>query len=269
MRIIYFGTDVFLPCFRYLAERHEIIALYTYHNDEDFFTEYSIVREAEQRGIPVSYGQMTDEDVIRAFRDEGCDLFFSAEYSYILPVPEGLEEFKGVNIHSALLPEGRGYYPIECAMERSLTVTGVTMHRMARRFDAGDILLQRRIEITPEMDSVDVYLASSAYALKMTKQLMENFDLVWSGGRPMDHIPPAWKRPETEIMRLSHTMTVGEGLELFRRYNTMTEVETEGQRRFVRAMMPGTAMLPEPVIVTGEDSCLYAMADGHLRLILV
>ena len=39
MKIVYFGSDVFLSCFEYLAGGHEILALYTYHNEEDYFTE--------------------------------------------------------------------------------------------------------------------------------------------------------------------------------------------------------------------------------------
>lgn len=43
MKLVYFGSDVFLSCFEYLAADNEILALYTYHNDEDFFQENNIV----------------------------------------------------------------------------------------------------------------------------------------------------------------------------------------------------------------------------------
>lgn len=52
MKIVYFGTDVFLPCFSYFVRNHQVLSLYTYHNDEDCFTEYGIVKEAEKYGIP-------------------------------------------------------------------------------------------------------------------------------------------------------------------------------------------------------------------------
>ena len=72
MKIVYFGTDVFLSCFRYFAEYHEILALYTYHNDEDYFTEYRIVKEAESLGIPVHYEDISEETTCRYFEEEGC-----------------------------------------------------------------------------------------------------------------------------------------------------------------------------------------------------
>ena len=55
MKIVYFGSDVFLSCFEYLLEKHQVLALYTYHNDEDYFTEYTIVQRARELGIPVHY----------------------------------------------------------------------------------------------------------------------------------------------------------------------------------------------------------------------
>ncbi len=52
MKVVYFGSDVFLSCFEYFVEKHQVLALYTYHNDEDYFTEYAIVKRAGELGIP-------------------------------------------------------------------------------------------------------------------------------------------------------------------------------------------------------------------------
>ena len=56
MKVVYFGSDVFLSCFEYFVEKHQVLALYTYHNDEDYFTEYAIVRRAGSLASPVHYG---------------------------------------------------------------------------------------------------------------------------------------------------------------------------------------------------------------------
>ena len=138
MKIVYFGSDVFLPCFTYFLQQHQILALYTYHNDEDYFTEYAIVKLARERNIPVHYEAITPQEITRYFTEEGCELFFIAEYDRILTLPQELPSFRGVNTHSSLLPQGRSYYPIEGAMERSLARTGVTMHKVAQRLDGGE-----------------------------------------------------------------------------------------------------------------------------------
>ena len=120
MKVVYFGSDVFLSCFEYFVEKHQVLALYTYHNDEDYFTEYAIVKRAGELGIPVHYEAISPEEIRRYFTEEGCELFFIAEYDRILTLPEELPAFRGINTHSSLLPQGRSYYPIEGAMEREL-----------------------------------------------------------------------------------------------------------------------------------------------------
>ena len=107
MKVVYFGSDVFLSCFEYFVEKHQVLALYTYHNDEDYFTEYAIVRRAGELGIPVHYEAISPEEIRRYFTEEGCELFFIAEYDRILTLPEELPAFRGINTHSSLLPQGR------------------------------------------------------------------------------------------------------------------------------------------------------------------
>ena len=175
-KIVYFGTDVFLPCFRYLAERVQILALYTYHNDEDYFTEYEIVREAKALEIPVVWGRIDEARARAFFGDEGCELFFSAEYGYIIPVPEDLPQFRGVNLHGALLPEGRGYFPVEVTLARHPAESGVTLHKIAPELDTGDIIDVERFALGPEMDSMDVCIRNRQEGLALTKRLMVVFE---------------------------------------------------------------------------------------------
>ena len=53
-------------------------------------------------------------------------------------------------------------------------------HKIAKSLDRGDILAQRKYDIQPGNDSVDIYLKSGRQALSMVKELMEDFDRVWS-----------------------------------------------------------------------------------------
>ncbi len=55
-----------------------------------------------------------------------------------------------INIHASLLPAYRGAAPIQWSIVRGEAVTGVTAMYMAKRMDAGDIILQRSIRIGPE-----------------------------------------------------------------------------------------------------------------------
>jgi methionyl-tRNA formyltransferase len=53
-----------------------------------------------------------------------------------------------INLHASLLPKYRGAAPIQWAIARGETVTGVTTMRLDAGLDTGDILLQESLSIT-------------------------------------------------------------------------------------------------------------------------
>lgn len=268
MKIVYFGSDVFLDVFRYLHRHHEILALYTYHMEEDYFNEHNIVQLARMSGIPVHYGQIREEEMTAYMERDGCSLFFSAEYSHKLPVPED-DRFCGINIHSSFLPKGRSYYPIECAMDRGLLASGVTMHKIAPSLDRGDILAQRRFDILPEDDSVDIYLKCGRLALDMTRELMRDFGKLWENAAAQTADCPYWNRPDSASMSLCHSMTVGEARRIYRCFNKMTTVCIDGRSYYVDGFDSGSVQMglrDEDNLFVRGSRVLYGVMDGHLRL---
>ena len=59
-----------------------------------------------------------------------------------------------LNLHASLLPKYRGAAPIQWAIARGETVSGVTTMRIDAGLDTGDILLQEEIAIAPEDTAV-------------------------------------------------------------------------------------------------------------------
>src|SRR5580700_11661919 len=55
-----------------------------------------------------------------------------------------------INLHASLLPKYRGAAPIQWAIARGETVTGVTTMKIDAGLDTGDILLQQEIPILPD-----------------------------------------------------------------------------------------------------------------------
>jgi len=267
LKIVYFGSDVYLGTFTYLLKTQDILALYTYHNDEDYFNEERIVKAARENGIPVSYEKPSKEEIKDYLEKDQVDLFFSAEYAYKIPIPDH-EKFRGVNVHSSLLPEGRSYYPLECAMERGLKTTGVTIHKLTDDIDGGDILCQQKIIVGEKDDSIDLYLYAAAAAEYMTKEMLKDFNRVWKCGQKQTARLPYWHRPEIRLMRLNHSMTVEEALSVFRKYNQMTEVEYDAKGWYIEAMSSGNADIGTREIQIRKHKLLYGVKGGHLRLIL-
>lgn len=265
MKVVYLGSDVFLSCFEYFLKEHQLLALYTYHNDEDYFNEYTITRLAKENGIPVHYENLTEEVITRLFTEEGCELLFVAEYNRILPVPKNLPGFRAINTHSSLLPEGRSYYPIEAAMARNLSRTGVTMHIIEPELDKGPILEQRTIPITPEMDSIDIYLRCASNAREMLEKIMKDPEASFASAKPQTEKLPYWKRPDESLMTLHHDMSRAEALDMFRRYNTMTQVSLNDHWYFITGLTAGVTSLEKERFLS-PSLVLFPVKDGHLRL---
>ncbi len=88
-------------------------------------------------------------------------------YGKILP-PELFNLFKYgcINIHASLLPKLRGPAPVEWAIMKGFTETGVTIMQIDEGIDTGPIYLQAKTKIFPDENSQEVksrlaYLGSS------------------------------------------------------------------------------------------------------------
>ena len=98
---------------------------------------------------------ITQPDRIKS-NDEFCaqlaaikpDAIIVVGYGRLIP-PWMLElpPFGNINLHASLLPKYRGAAPIQWAIARGETITGVTTMRLDAGLDTGDILLQQEIAI--------------------------------------------------------------------------------------------------------------------------
>ncbi|MCR4840657.1 MAG: hypothetical protein K5848_03845 [Lachnospiraceae bacterium] len=264
MKIVYLGTDAYVSVFKYLLEKEEIMALYICGNDEDYFREKEIVRIAEAHGVPVIERTITAEDEEK-FINEGCRLFFSADYGRHIPVPED-ERAVALNIHASALPVGRSYCPVECAMEKRAEKTGVSIHMISEEFDCGDIIMQEVFVIPDEYDSVDVYLKCDLVAKQLTEKMMNDFSRHIAEARRQETKEKYWKIEHIKQARLSHDMTVRQAQDIYRIYNRMTRVKTrDGEVFYVRGIEYGK-FVPEADELLLGDILIYRLADGHARI---
>ena len=105
-----------------------------------------------------------------------------------------------INLHASLLPKYRGAAPLQWAIARGESVTGVTTMKIDAGLDTGDILLQRELPIRAD-DTAEMLaprLASIGADL-----LVETLHALQSGSvhpRPQDHAPatlaPILKKPD-------------------------------------------------------------------------
>lgn len=267
MKLIYLGTDVYLPLFKYFVENHEVIALYTYHNDEDYFYEYEIVKYAKENGIKVHYEPLSEEQIKNYFLIDKIDFLICAEYAHILSIPENIENYKGINVHGSLLPQGRGYYPIESAKFYGIEYTGVTMHKLVSKVDQGDIIFQEKIKINDDVDSVDIYLKASNIMEKNIERIMDNFEYYWNSASKQLTKEPYWKRPDNKYVIITSDMTLCEAKKIYENFNRISEVEIEDKLYRIKCLEASKTCI-DRIIKVEDDLYLYPVKDGHLRIVV-
>lgn len=151
-------------------------------------------------------------------------------------------------------------------MERELSCTGVTMHKVAQRLDGGDVLAQHTIDITADTDSIDVYLQSAAWARATVEQLLEHFDDRWAAGRPQAEKHPYWKLSRVRAADAASRNESGGGP------GDLPKIQFHDSggagRRVVLCDRDRDRHGPLPCEVQrlSPTRALYRVMDGHLRL---
>ena len=149
MRIAYLGIDLLKPVLdALLAEGCEVLKLFTCPTDNVTVFNTAVIHTAEERGIPCTLDRITAGH-LDELAAEGCELLVCAGYYYRAPVTDA---FPMVNFHPTPLPVGRGSWPMPKLILDGAELGGVTAHKMAAEFDAGDILLQERFPLTERED---------------------------------------------------------------------------------------------------------------------
>ncbi len=107
---------------------------------------------AASRGIPVFQpAKLRVPGVLEQLHVWHPDLIIVAAYGKILPnAILDLPPLGCINVHASLLPKYRGAGPIQWAIARGETETGITIMRISERMDSGDMLLQKAIPIAPD-----------------------------------------------------------------------------------------------------------------------
>ena len=164
MKIVFMGTpDFSVPVLEKLLSEHEVVAVYTRAPKESGrgkkINKTPVHLLAEKHGIPVHTPRsLKGEDEQAIMHSYGADLGVVAAYGLILPQAV-LDMFpKGcINVHASLLPRWRGAAPIQRAVEARDKESGISIMQMALALDAGDVLSQKAIKITPTMTGGELH----------------------------------------------------------------------------------------------------------------
>lgn len=166
MRVVFMGTpDFAVPSLEKIAQSdHEIVGIVTRPDKPrgrgQKLQPTEVKAAAQDLGLNVPILQpdsLKDTGFQADLKALEADLFAVVAF-LILPrdvlaiPPQG-----SVNVHPSLLPKYRGAAPIQWAVIRGETETGVTIFRLSPRIDAGDVLIQEHVAIGDDETAGELY----------------------------------------------------------------------------------------------------------------
>ena len=92
-----------------------------------------------------------EKEFLAQYEREGVDIIIVFAFAQFLSERIlKLPKWGCFNIHTSLLPKYRGAAPIQYALLNGDTETGITIQKMVKQMDAGDIAVTKTIPIAPE-----------------------------------------------------------------------------------------------------------------------
>ena len=177
IKIVFLGTpDITLESFDFFIKSsdYEVLALVTQKakqaNRGKKIIERNITKMAQENSIPVFEPDKIsrEPEVIEQLKTLKPDFFITFAFGQILSQEViDIPRIATINLHASLLPEYRGANPIAQSIIDGKTKTGITTMKTVLELDAGDICLQDEIEITQDMNVIELMTEISARSPKL------------------------------------------------------------------------------------------------------
>lgn len=183
MRIVFAGTPEFaLPTLQALLDSpYEVCGVYTQPDRPAGrgrkLTPSPVKQLAQAANIPVYQPESFKQaDNIAELAQLNADLLVVIAYGLILPQAViDTPRLGCINVHGSLLPRWRGAAPIHRALMAGDTKTGITIMKVVKKLDAGDMLLKLECPITATDTSSNLHDQLATLGAKGLLEVVEQY----------------------------------------------------------------------------------------------
>ena len=163
MKYIFWGSPIFAEIVlkELIDSNFPPVAIVT--NPDRPFGRKKIIKAPETKSLILNYNnnfqnkieiyqpEKIDKEFENELRKMDVDLFIVAAYSKIIPQScIDIPKFGVIGVHPSLLPKYRGTSPIQSALLNGEKETGVTIYKMDKEMDHGDIIFTEKIIINED-----------------------------------------------------------------------------------------------------------------------
>jgi methionyl-tRNA formyltransferase len=182
MKIGFFGTPALAAFYlNRLVETHEVLFAVTGEDKprgrHGTPSPCAVKEDALKNNIPVLQpDKLLDEIFIEKITSFNADIFVVVAYAKkIPPAVFKIPEFGSINIHPSLLPKYRGAAPIQWALIKGESETGVTIQYIDEELDTGDILAQKKISLNSDMTAEDLHDIVLPVGFDLIQEVLNQF----------------------------------------------------------------------------------------------
>ncbi len=156
-----------------LDEKVKVSAVFTHKdnpNENVWFD--SLAELSKKNNIPVYFPEdINEEKWIQLLEEINPDLILSCYFRQMVKRPIlDIPRLGAFNLHGSLLPKYRGRCPVNWQLLHGERESGVTLHYMVEKADAGDIVAQKSVEVDIKDNAVTLFkkLEDAAYEIIKT-----------------------------------------------------------------------------------------------------
>lgn len=159
--VVFGYGDVGIRCTATLLAQGVKVLLVASHADDPAETQWygSLAQFAVERDLPLHLSDdARGEDLHARVAAAAPDFLFSFYYRRMIPRRMLAVAHRGaLNMHGSLLPQFRGRAPVNWAVLMGASQTGASLHHMAERPDAGNLVDQMAVPILPDDTAFEVF----------------------------------------------------------------------------------------------------------------
>ncbi|MCI0513138.1 methionyl-tRNA formyltransferase [candidate division KSB1 bacterium] len=157
MKIVFMGTPEFaIPSLQAILDSpHQVVAVVTVTDKptgRGLKVMASPIKQlALENNLPILQPEkLRDPQFIAELTQLQADLFVVIGFRLLPEEVFSIPPLGTINVHASLLPRYRGAAPINWAIIRGETITGITIFYIDKTLDTGHLLIQERVPIKPD-----------------------------------------------------------------------------------------------------------------------
>jgi len=278
MKIIFWGTpDFAIPSLKILLENnHQILAVVTAPDKErgrGQKVSFTPVKEfAVQKNMPVLQPEkLIEPNFLETLKTFHCELYIVVAFKILPREIFTIPKYGSFNLHASLLPKFRGAAPIQWALIKGETETGVTTFALEEKVDTGNIYLQRKIPILPEDNFETLH---DKLSLLGAEVVLETVNSIENGTAQMqkqsDELASSAPKITKEMMQINWNKLAEEIHNLVRAFSPFpgaSFIHNEKLIKVYRTKINNSMNLAAGKILEKKDQLFVGCSNGSIEIL--